>query len=140
MIYLEQEGGSLSVSGMVIPPIAGNRDYDKSVLEVSGGLSTVERWSGSQREVSHNSLKATLDWKESRSLAVSNIKVIVDSMEFDGDEVSQGRMARAVTASSSDSETTTWTLANNTPATVTALQLKRALKLSGLAQTGLWMP
>ena len=79
-------------------------------------------------------------WKAERGALVADIVVTVDGMTFDGDEVSQGRMARAVIASDSDSETTAWVLANNEGALVTRLQLKTALKLAGQAQTALWTP
>ena len=73
-----------------------------------------------------------------RSAAVKSIKVTVDGMEFDGDEVSQERMSRAFTAADNDGEQTYWTLADNTVAIVTANQLKQALRLSAQAQAQLW--
>ena len=85
--------------------------------------------------------KAEIDlvlFKQSRDEAVENITVVVDSMTFDGDEVSQSRMARAV-ASSSPGETTQWKLHDNTIVTITHEQLKQALRLAGEAQTALWM-
>lgn len=77
--------------------------------------------------------------KSNRTEAVRGIVVVVDNMSFDGDEVSQDRMTRAVTASESMGESTQWVLADNSVATVTADQLKRALKLAGVEQTRLWM-
>lgn len=79
-------------------------------------------------------------WIAERTALVEEIKVTVDGMVFDGDETSQTRMARAVIASASDAETTTWVLADNTPALVTASQLRQALKLAGTGQTTLWTP
>lgn len=76
---------------------------------------------------------------KAKLLAVS--KILVTSTQgniFDGDEVSQNRMARAVTASSTG-DTTLWMLANNTPATVSHDELKEALLLSGEAMTTIWM-
>jgi len=76
--------------------------------------------------------------KGALSTAVRDIVVTVDNMVFDGDEISQGRMARAVTASS-PGDTSQWKLNDNTVATVTHEQLRAALKLAGDAQTALWM-
>ncbi|WP_419536179.1 DUF4376 domain-containing protein [Endozoicomonas sp.] len=80
------------------------------------------------------------EFKASRPGAVNNIKVTIDGMTFDGDETSQTRMARAITASSSDTETTLWVLADDSKATVTIEQLKRALRAAGEEQTRLWIP
>ena len=77
--------------------------------------------------------------KESKLLAVSQIKVTTAlGNVFDGDETSQNRMARAVTASNAG-DTTQWILADNTQATVTHEELKEALLLAGNAMTVIWM-
>lgn len=83
--------------------------------------------------------QALAEFKVSRELAVSQIQVTTASGKtFDGDETSQNRMARAV-ASSDPGDTTVWMLANNTPAVVSHDELKEALRLSGEAQTALWV-
>lgn len=78
-------------------------------------------------------------FKANRPALVQVIKVTVDGMEFDGDEISQTRMSRAIVVMD-DFEVVTWTLADNTYEIVTKAQLTQALKLAGLAQTALWMP
>lgn len=83
--------------------------------------------------------EAIQEAKASKAMQVYELKVTVDGMEFDADEISQGRMARAVAASESPLETTLWKLADNTVAEVTAAQLKQALRLAGIAQTQIWM-
>ena len=77
-------------------------------------------------------------FKDSRTLAVSTITVEVDSMVFDGDEMSQTRMARVIVSLDS-LDTTLWVLANGTAVSVTQKQLKQALRLAGEAQTALWV-
>lgn len=77
--------------------------------------------------------------RAARAAAVSAITVEVDGMIFDGNEVAQERMARAVTMSESMDETTEWVLHDNTVAIVTAAQLKQACRLAGKIQTGLWV-
>jgi len=75
--------------------------------------------------------------KAERAEAVSKIVVEVDGMKFDGDETSQGRMARSAVAMN-DEETITWVLHDNTIAQVSKAQLLQALRLSGEEQTRLW--
>ena len=80
--------------------------------------------------------------KAERADAVSRITVTVDGMVFDGDETSQERMSRTITAAVATGEdmsaTTAWVLADNTVAQVSIKQLARALRAAGEAQTQLW--
>ena len=80
--------------------------------------------------------------KAERADAVSKIVVTVDGMVFDGDEPSQERMARTITAAVATGEdmsaTTTWVLADNTVAQVSIPQLAQALRAAGEQQTELW--
>lgn len=80
------------------------------------------------------------EFKASRPEAVARIKVTIDGLIFDGDETSQTRMSRVITASSNDAESIRWVLADNSVAAVTAGQLKRALKAAGQEQARLWIP
>ena len=77
-------------------------------------------------------------WKSERAAAVSQIIVEVDGLVFDGDELSQTRMARAVAAADSLEQRVAWTMADNTVVTVTVLQLKKALVLASTKQTEIW--
>lgn len=80
--------------------------------------------------------------KQERSKKVSQITVEVDGMIFDGDETSQERMSRAITAALASNmatdTTTTWVLHDNSVATPTIAQLATALRLAGEEQTKLW--
>lgn len=80
--------------------------------------------------------------KAERADAVSKITVTVDGMVFDGDETSQERMARTITAAVATGEdmsaTTTWVLADNTVAQVSIKQLAQTLRAAGEQQTKLW--
>jgi hypothetical protein len=81
-------------------------------------------------------------WKASRAAAVAAIKVTTTSgRTFDGDEISQARMARGILGLQAEGEgaTVTWVLANNEPVTVTAAELGEALKLAGAEQARLWV-
>lgn len=80
--------------------------------------------------------------KAERADAVNKITVTVDGMVFDGDETSQERMSRTITAAVATGEdmsaTTTWVLADNTVAQVSMQQLAQALRAAGEQQTKLW--
>lgn len=83
--------------------------------------------------------KADYDaWKVERQARVNTITVEVGGLVFDGDEDSQNRMARAVTAADTLTETIEWTMHDNSVATVTAQQLKTACRLAVEAQTAIW--
>ena len=77
--------------------------------------------------------------KAQRAEEVASITVEVDGMIFYGDEKAQERMARAVIMANSLDEETEWVLHDNTVATVTAEQLKRACREAGKKQTELWV-
>jgi len=77
--------------------------------------------------------------KAQRADAVTRIAVEVDGIVFDGDEESQGRMARAILACDDSAlDAVTWVLANNTTATVPLQALKKALTLAVAAQGAVW--
>jgi len=78
--------------------------------------------------------------KVARAAAVDAIKVTTHSgKEFDGDEVSQTRMARAVLAlQATSTPSVKWVLADNTPTLVTVAELTEALALAGAAQATIW--
>lgn len=79
--------------------------------------------------------------KRSRADAVSRIQVTTASGRvFDGDELSQSRMARAVLAMErAGVAETEWVLADNTVASVSADELAEALALAGAEQSRLWV-
>ena len=80
-------------------------------------------------------------WKAQRASAVEAIKVTTTSGNtFDGDEISQGRMARAVIAlQAAGVESVTWVLADNSVIQATVAELSEALSLAGAAQAALWV-
>lgn len=79
--------------------------------------------------------------KAARAAAVDAIKVTTAAGNtFDGDELSQGRMARAVIALSTGlAPSVTWVLADNTTIQATAAELTEALVLAGQAQASIWV-
>ncbi|MFM4984804.1 hypothetical protein ACEUB5_14045 [Aeromonas veronii] len=77
-------------------------------------------------------------WKHGRAALVAAIIVQVGEHVYQGDELSQSRMARFIAASTSDADEVEWTLADNTVTTVTVSNLRDALRLAGLRQTEIW--
>lgn len=79
--------------------------------------------------------------KIARQEAVDNIKVTTSTNKtFDGDEVSQGRMARAIIAlQATGTPSTIWVLADNSPTQATLAELSEALALAGAAQAAIWV-
>lgn len=90
----------------------------------------------------HSVALAAIDrevWKAARAGAVAAIKVTTSAGNtFDGDEVSQQRMARAIVAMT-DGSTVRWVLADNTTIQTSAIELKEALRLAGAAQASIWV-
>ena len=76
--------------------------------------------------------------KKLRQAEVNAIVVTASGKQFDGDENSQGRMSRAITALN-PLESTVWVLADNNPTEVTREELLEALRLAGAAQTAIWV-
>ena len=80
-----------------------------------------------------------IEAKRIRAQKVASIKVTVDGMVFDGDEMAQSRMARAITAAdTAGMDSTTWVLADNTVKLVTKAQLQEALSKSMIEMGKLW--
>ncbi|HHQ4611966.1 TPA: hypothetical protein ACSP2F_000054 [Aeromonas veronii] len=77
-------------------------------------------------------------WKQERAALVAAIVVTVGGHAYQGDELSQGRMARTIAASSSDSDTVEWTLSDNTVYGVQVSEIREALRLSVMEQTRIW--
>ena len=79
--------------------------------------------------------------KIARALAVEAIKVTTQAGNtFDGDEVSQGRMSRAIIALSTGlAPSVTWVLADNSTIEATSAELTEALVLAGMAQASIWV-
>ncbi|ATG58238.1 MULTISPECIES: DUF4376 domain-containing protein [Pseudoalteromonas] len=76
-------------------------------------------------------------FKLNRQKLLDKLTVEVDGMVFDGDEVSQGRMARAA-FTMEQGEQIGWVLANNNQVMVTKEVLTQALRLAGAKQSQIW--
>ena len=76
--------------------------------------------------------------KSVRTIITEDIVVKVEDKTFDGDEISQTRMVRALLGLG-DNEVIGWKLADNTFANVSKLELAQALRLAGEEQTKIWL-
>jgi len=93
-----------------------------------------------QAAQAQEALRLREEWKQQRQAAVDSITVTVNGKIFDGDEVSQTRMARAIIGiQAAQVESLVWTLADNTVTSVTVAELTEALILAGQAQAALWV-
>lgn len=93
-------------------------------------------------QIKANQLLTAEAWKERRAQAVAAITVTTDQGHtFDGDEISQGRMARAIISMQFQPEGSTvqWVLHDNTVLDIGVEELREALTLAGLRQTELWV-
>ena len=79
--------------------------------------------------------------KRNRETAVNALTVTTTAGNtFDGDEVSQTRMARAILAlQGTNTPSTLWVLADNTTIQATVAELTEALALAGAAQSAIWV-
>lgn len=77
-------------------------------------------------------------WKQERAARVDAITVTIGEHVYQGCELSQGRMARAIAAATTDNDIIEWTLADNTVVEVSAGQLREVLRQAGLRQTAIW--
>jgi len=77
--------------------------------------------------------------KTDRARLVDEITVTTTSGNvFDGNELAQNRMARALLGMN-ETDTMSWVLADNSIVAVTQAELKEALRLSGEAMAALWV-
>lgn len=77
--------------------------------------------------------------KASRAQLVDAISVTTNSgAVFDGDEVAQGRMVRAIVSMSAE-DTLPWVMSNNSVALVSRAELQEALRLAGAEMARIWV-
>lgn len=76
--------------------------------------------------------------KERRNLEVSRITVIVDGMEFDGNEQAQRRMSAALDSWPKNIETVDWVLHDDSVHAVTYSQLEEAFNMAVQKMLSIW--
>lgn len=129
-------------NGVVENAINCDEEFAQSIGAVQSDTAVRgDLWDGQQFSVAPPPEKTREELKHERAERVAAIKVTTSNgNQFDGDETSQDRMTRAITAlTAAGQQTTTWILADNTPAVVSLAELQEALVLAGQAQTELWV-
>lgn len=77
-------------------------------------------------------------WKEQRTELVDNIEVTYNTVIYQGDEISQARMSRTITALPNDTAQIFWTAKDNTVHALTRVDLSAMLLDAGTQQAMLW--
>lgn len=114
-----------------------------SSIEVPSAPSDARQpWLGDHwGEIQKTAEQLRAEWKAERADLVASIKVTTKlGHTFDGDEESQGRMARAILGLQVvPGGSVTWVLADNSVLEVGAAELSEALALAGAEQARLWI-
>lgn len=76
-------------------------------------------------------------WKSDRQNKVDNLEVEHNGVIYQGDELSQTRIARAISVMD-DNETTEWVAKDNSIQTLNKADLSAILKEAGIKQTLIW--
>jgi hypothetical protein len=135
VIAITETEGAINVSPEVMMFDTVQEDPSR-MFKVGDDFNTA-KWEEYNLTTEEKTERAVAVYRTTRDDAVKAITVTVDGNVFEGDEVSQTRMARAIVAMN-DGDTIVWKLADNTPASVTMATLKEALRLSGAEQTRIW--
>lgn len=131
------EGASFGDFAWYTPAEPQAHDPRTHVAVEIAPVNGVQQWRIDPAPVEH--IRAVA--KAEREAAVAAIKITTAAGNtFDGDETSQGRMARAIVAlQGTGAPSVTWVLADNTVIEASAAELTEALALAGAAQAALWV-
>jgi len=90
-----------------------------------------------QAEVERATTKAKVEIKSAILRAIDTMRVEVDGLGYDGDEVSTSRMVKAIQTLVGD-EKITWKTYDNQVVEITQTELGKTLRASGILMTKLW--
>lgn len=94
---------------------------------------------GLVEQIAKDALLDTLNiWKANRQTAVDNIEITYNGVIYQGDEISQTRMARAITALTSDTISVYWVAKDNSIQELKKSDLQSILFLAGQKQSEIW--
>lgn len=129
---------ALGIEALVEVPPPTNMHSLGPNAKVSGKWT--QTWVATTQEQINEAERA--EFKQQRAVSVGQIKVTTAAGNtFDGDESSQGRMARAILGigAAPSGSTITWVLADNSVIQAGEDELREALMLAGLAQAAIWV-
>ena len=78
------------------------------------------------------------EWKQDRQQKVDNIEVTYNNVVYQGDETSQTRMTKAITALPDDDTTIDWIAKDNSIQSLTRVDLKAILLDASTQQSKIW--
>ena len=124
------------VDGMTVPLAEGNRHY----MEVQEWLKTnTAQLAYTKAERDAYLLKQAITaWKQDRQTKIDAIEVTYKGVVYQGDETSQNRMTKAITALPDNTTTVPWTAKDNTIQNLTKVDLQAILLDAGTQQSVLW--
>jgi len=124
------------VDGMTVPLAEGNRHY----MEVQEWLKTnTAQLAYTKAERDAYLLKQSITaWKQDRQQKVDAIEVTYKGVVYQGNEISQNRMTKAITALPDNTTTVPWTAKDNTVHNLTKVDLQAILLDAGTQQSVLW--
>ena len=124
------------VDGMTVPLAEGNRHY----MEVQEWLKTnTAQLAYTKAERDAYLLKQAITaWKQDRQTKIDAIEVTYKGVVYQGDETSQNRMTKAITALPDNTTTVPWTAKDNTIQNLTKIDLQAILLDAGTQQSVLW--
>jgi hypothetical protein len=127
-------GDGYLVNGTIfVPKAEGNRHYKMVQEWISEGNTPNPALTEDELEKQQYQ-----EWKANRQTAVDNIEVSYNGVIFQGDEISQGRMARVIIGTTDDITTVLWTAKDNSIHELNRIDLKAILSDAVNQQSGLW--
>lgn len=136
------EAGGVAEHWIQTPDLRGQLSYQGSTIKVIDYIGDVEDGWSIDKTTEILALENWDSFKKDRTQKVANLKVEINGMIFDADEVSQERMARAIIAAEFMSQPVPlWKLANNTEVNdLPVAILKQALAAAMQAMAAIWTP
>jgi len=125
------------VDGMSVPLAKGNRHYQQIQEWIKEGNKPKPAYTEEERN-DYLLKKKIKSWKKDRQQKVDNIEVTYNNVVYQGDETSQTRMTKAITALPDDTTTIDWIAKDNSVQSLTRVDLKTILLDAGTQQSILW--
>lgn len=135
---VEQQGSGYLVNNkMHVPNSPGNMDYWGIQEWINkGGIVEPEFTLEELAEKQYQEELAA--WKQQRQIAVDNIEATYNGVVYQGDEVSQTRMSRAIAALPDDVTTIDWVAKDNSVQQWNKGDLQAILLDAGMQQSAIW--
>lgn len=129
---------------MIIEIYDVNGEYVKSVsgdeAQCFANVCENETYKEVQEMRSHSLNNVSAYLKSLKQCRVNEIKVAINTKVFDGDELSQERMLRAINAAEIlQQDSVLWKLSDNSVAEVSIAELKEAFRIAVQEMSNIWL-